>query len=159
MNLTPEQQALLAQLQDIQLPDAVGWWPPSHFLLVMLFSVGGMLMWLLWFKWQAYQNNRYRQQAQHLLSQALQHADTPQAKVAAINAVLKQVAITHYGRNETAALTGEAWVQFLQTSANYIAQPPHLAATLQASYQGQVSAQQVQTFLDYALAWIKGHHK
>ena len=27
--LTPEQEAALAQLRDIRLPDPVGWWPPA----------------------------------------------------------------------------------------------------------------------------------
>lgn len=159
MNLSPQQQALLNQLNDIQLPEAVGFWPPSHLLLVVIVGVSGFLMWGLWYQWYRYRMNIYRKEGQNLLEEKLQNAKNDSEKVLIANQVIKQVAMTNFGRHLTASLTGEAWFTFLQNTCSYISQPDDLQQILQTAYQGAVDAQQQATFIQYAEAWIRGHHK
>lgn len=157
--LSAEAQAVLAQLHDIQLPEAIGWWPPSHLLLVVIVGVSGLLMWAIWYQWYRYQMNLYRKEALNQLSQQYQQADSPQNQILAINSVLKQVAITNYGRNQTASLTGQEWITFLRNTATYIDQPERLLVTLQSAYHHDVDPVDLAELHTYAQAWIKGHHK
>ena len=156
----PTQQALLAQLHDIQLPDPVSWWPLANSIWAVIVGVLGVIVGLTWYYWVRHQNNRYRREALALLQPTLAQHPEPAAKLMALNHLLKQVAITHYGRQRVAPLTGQAWIDFLQETAIYIDQPDNLADLMAASYQTQpISAEQLAGVIDYAQAWMKGHHK
>nr|WP_319380728.1 DUF4381 domain-containing protein [Thiomicrorhabdus sp.] len=87
----------------------------------------------------------------------------PAEKIALMNALLKQVALTTYGRMEVAALQQQAWLDFLHQKASYINQPDCLADCLQKAYAGPVGADiehfQIENCARYFAKWIKGHHQ
>lgn len=157
---------LLAQLHDIQLPDPVGWWPLAFSWWIMIFSVTSILIGFLWYYLDLKRRNAYRLKAQQQLK-AIRHAidlkDTE--KVAQINRLLKQVALTAYGRNKTASLQSQEWVGFLAQNCNYIAQPQNLTQAIELGYRNPNSLSQQQrlellnSLADYAAKWIKGHHQ
>lgn len=159
--LSPEVQQLLSQFNDIILPNPVGWWPPSiamlTFILLMLMVTLGITFSLF----SRHKNNKYRREAKGLFIQALQDATSPKQKIEAANALLKQVAITHYGRQKVASLQGESWLEFLQKTASYIEQPAYLKQYLNAYYQKNFTYDEaeLETVLNYLQSWIKGHHK
>jgi len=164
-NLTPEQQALLAQLQDIHLPATIGWWPPSQTLIGLVVGLGGIAIGLLWYYLKQKKINRYRQEALATFdSQISQQPDNIETLKQA-NQLLKQVAITQYGRTRVAALSNTEWCQFLHDTALYLTQPEILAQTLAMIYQPPNTAQQphsktqIQAALTYMRQWIKGHHQ
>lgn len=152
---------VLSQLNDIVVPNAVGWWPPSQTLVGLIVGLGGILIGISWYLWKQRRLNRYRSQAMGLLNTALAQAQTPHQKIQITNQLLKQVAITHYGRSQVAALNGQAWVDFLKKTALYIDQPAALVTFVSAHYQpdSQLSESDLTACLDYAAKWIKGHHK
>lgn len=151
----------LAQLHDIVLPAPVGWWPPSSALIGLLVGAGGIIIGLTWYFLTQRKENQYRREAQDLFKQALANATTPQEKLISANRLLKQVAMTNYGRRTVASLHGDAWVRFLKQTANYIQQPDHLEQTLSSPYQRHHKAEtkDIEEALNYAQNWIKGHHK
>lgn len=157
--MTPQQQQVLAQMNDIQIPDAIGWWPPSHLMLVVIVGLSGLVIWMLWYQWVRYRSNLYRKEGVQLLKQQLGSVPSQQEKILLINTVLKQVAITNFGRHKVASLTGQPWLDFLQSTSIYMDQPSHLAETLRSAYGPEVDPIHFSEFLDYAEAWIKGHHK
>lgn len=159
--MDPQAQQLLSQLKDIQLPDPVGWWPLSQTLIGLFAGLGGILIGLTWYYLTHRRNNRYRREALALFDQAMQHADSPQARLRQANRLLKQVAVTHYGRRRVAALQGAEWVAFLHQTALYIDQPEALKPLLKSSYEAapNLNERQVEAVIDYAKNWIKGHHK
>lgn len=158
--LDEAQQALLAQLHDIQIPDPVYWWPLPMSVWSMLVAFLGLAIGLVWYLWNRHKNNRYRREALAQLPTLLAQHDSPSQKIMALNHLLKQVAITHYGRTRVAPLTGQAWVDFLHQTALYLNPPENLVELFAAGYQERnIAPQQLDALIDYAKAWMKGHHK
>lgn len=153
--------AMLSQLQDIVTPDPVGWWPPSQTLIGLLVGLGGILIGLSWYFWTQRKANQYRRQAKSLFEDAMAQATTPKQKLQQANKLLKQVAITTYGRKQVAALSGKAWTDFLKQTASYIDQPEHLPQNLSAIYHADqpLDEWELEATLHYVQSWIKGHHK
>jgi len=161
MNLqNPKVVAALNQMQDIVTPPPVSWWPLSYGVWAIIIGVLGVLTGVTWYLWVRHKNNRYRQEAQNLLHMALKEANSNQQKIIATNQLLKQVAMTHYGRQTVAHLMGKEWVQFLQTNALYLDLPESFLQSLHQIYTHQEPNDiETQAFIEFAQAWIKGHHK
>jgi len=160
--MTPEQQALLSQLQDIALPDPIGWWPLSHLAWVVIVGLTGFLSGFIWYKLDQRRRHFYRKEAQQKLLDILNSPESttsPSEKILKINALLKQVVMTYYDRQETAALKGQDWFQFLKDHCVSLSQPKALPNILQQAYAHQADFTALQTFADYAQKWIKGHHQ
>jgi hypothetical protein len=157
---TPPEQ-LLSMLQDIHLPDPVGWWPFSYSIWVLLFSLSALLLALLWTLRERHQRAAYRRQALQALTQIVQNPKLEAAQqVLQINALLKQVAITAYGRQAVAVLSHQAWLDFLKRCAEFVAQPEEALAVLESAYQAEpaLNSTQLTAWQHYARDWIKGHH-
>lgn len=157
----PQLSNALASLHDIVIPDPVGWWPPSIGLVGLLVGVGGLTIGLIWYYLTQRKQNQYRRQAKEVFDQVIAEAGTPQQKLLLANKLLKQVAITNYGRRQVASLRGEAWVKFLKSTALHIDQPKQLQIHLEAAYQPHIEFNDIEIdeTLQYAQSWIKGHHK
>ena len=109
----------LAGLKDIHLPDAPGWWPPAPgwwllaLLLVALviFLVSRVHRW-----WRRSQPRRAfeRELAELPLEgdpRSLSHA------VGTLSRLVRRFAVTEFGRDHVAALTGEHWLRFLDRTS------------------------------------------
>lgn len=157
---------LLNQLHDIQLPDPIGWWPLAFSWWILIFSVTSILIGILWYYLDLKRRNVYRVTALAKLDEILQQSMVlNHDKIAQINALLKQVAITAYGRNKTANLYQQDWMNFLSDTSSYIPQPENLPDIMQLAYKGSSGSQEMDsnealaTLVDYARKWIKGHHQ
>ena len=161
----PEPSPLLDQLHDIQLPEPIGWWPLAFSWWIMIFSVTSILIGILWYYLDLKRRNAYRVTALQQLKQILQQPQTHDyQKIERINRLIKQVAITTYGRNQTAHLHDQEWVSFLADTSSYIPQPDNLLEVMQLAYQNTRSAPEgapaaLNTLATYARKWIKGHHQ
>lgn len=100
----------LSQLRDIHLPPPVSWWPPAPgwwLLLTVLLVTALVLYWMV----RRHRRNAWRRQALQELAR-LQGSDD--ATVASqLSILLRRVAISLYPHEEVAALTGKAWLAFL----------------------------------------------
>jgi len=167
MKLTEQQLQLLNQLEDIQLPDPIGWWPLSYSWWLLIFMFGTLLIGVIWYYFDQKKRNAYRTEALDRLNQLESSPEHPNQQLLAVNALLKQVALTSYPRTEVASLTANEWLHFLAKTAKHIKQPEPLAEILQRAYQApsQDSTQQqmdinaLNQFKRYAAQWIKGHHQ
>lgn len=164
--------SLLEQLNDIQLPDPVGWWPLAFSWWILIFSIIAIVAGAIWYYLDQKRRNIYRRSAVQQVEEILQQTDsTENAKISAINAVLKRVAVTAYGRLITASLHDQAWLDFLSETASYIRQPEHLQDVLNLAYKpnhedkidytaSNISPKTaLEIWQDYAKKWIKGHHQ
>ena len=160
-NLTPEMQQALAQLQDIRLPEPIGWWPVAFSWWILLLSVTSILIGIAWYFRDLKRRNAYRKQAQAILSNIMQNPElADNEKIQQMNRLLKQVALTAYGRSRVAALKEQEWVEFLRQNANYIKQPENLIGIFRLGYGPQQTlASELTTCYDYTKKWIKGHHQ
>ena len=167
MKLTEQQQQLLNQLQDIQLPDPVGWWPLSYAWWMLIFMLGTLLAGLIWYYFDQKKRNAYRTEALSYLHALESTPNNPNQQLLEINRLLKQVALTCYPRTDVAPLNNQAWLDFLAKTAAHIKQPEQTLMTLQRAYQPpseepkqkQADLYALNQFKQYAQALIKGHHQ
>ena len=91
----------LSQLRDIHLPAAVSWWPPAPgwwgVLVLVLIAAG-----LAYVFYARRRRNLWRAKALAEL-----------ARLRDLSVLLRRVAISRFPRHDVAALTGEAWLAFL----------------------------------------------
>ncbi len=98
----------LAGLRDIQLPPPVGFWPPAPgWWIAALLLIALLIIAALWWR-RRYRRNAYRRAALAELRQL-----DAGANATAINVLLKRTARAA-GFGDAAALSGEAWLQFLE---------------------------------------------
>ena len=118
MAMTEEE--LLQRLQDIVEPAAPGWWPPAPgwwvLALLVLLGLIALVVWLV----RRHRANRFRRDGEERLQRIVAehtHDGDAQKFLENLNALLKQVAITRYGRDRVAHLHGRAWCEFLTNTA------------------------------------------
>lgn len=103
-------------LRDIHLPPEPGLWPPAPgWWLLLLLGLAALAL----LGRQGLRLQRRRRRRARILAELdrLEGAEMQgQALVAAVSALLKRVALTRYPRTEVAALSGEAWLAFLDRS-------------------------------------------
>lgn len=142
-------------LRDIHLPDAVSWWPPAigwwllPLLLVALFFFARWLYKRLRF---VPLNKRVQIEFKHIQQAFNQHQD-PQQLAADISVLLRRTCISYKNRRDTASLTGEAWLQTLNTLSS-VKFPDSTAKTLlSAPYRPQADINSDE-LLSACNAWI-----
>lgn len=102
-------------LRDIHLPDVALWWPPAPGWWILLIAAIGLLFVVprLW-QWMRHQSMKKRSQIafKQIEKDFNQHQDQ-QRLVAELSILLRRVMMSYQGRQQTAGLTGHAWLQQL----------------------------------------------
>lgn len=99
-------------LNDIHLPAPIGWWPPAPgwwLLALLLLLIAGLT--IFWLKRRRLSPKRLA--LYQLSTLEKDPATNPSDKVKGISVLIRRACVTVYGRPETARLTGEAWLEFL----------------------------------------------
>ena len=102
--------ASLDRLHDLVVPPPGPWWPPTPGWAIVLAALALAARVLLLKAIVAWQANRYRREALHLL-------DDPATKPEEWSALLKRTALAVWPREEVAGLTGRDWLAFLDRTA------------------------------------------
>ena len=160
----------LAELRDIHLPQAIGWWPPA----IGWWIVAGLLLAALLYaysKWRkVHADNTYRRQAVSELDQAWKQFckdGNMQAYVKLGNIVLRRAALHRDAdnRRSIAPLAGQEWFDYLDSCCNKPIFAPELASdTLESHYKPVNAAvadddvkKLTKQFHNAAMKWIKTH--
>lgn len=143
----------LAQLRDIHLPPPVSAWPPAPgwWLLAALLLALLVVAAIGWRRQR--RRNAYRRAALRELQQLGNNAD-----IATINALLKRTALAA-GAREAAALSGTAWLQFLERTCGGgmpLLQPSERDALLRL-YAPTAAAIDGARLQQIAARWIRSH--
>lgn len=133
--------------------DSVGWY--------VVFSVLGLaLIIILYWLIKRYKKNAYRRQASTMLAK-IQEKFYAKEDFECINeamVLLKYVAITTYGRDVVAHLSGSDWLQFLDEKRKLEAFVPLADLIHAALYQNKVTdSVQAKHFFSVTHKWIKTH--
>ncbi len=108
----------LAQLRDIQMPAAPGWWPPAPgWWLVGLLGLA-LVATLIWW-WQRGRHSRRLRRAallelEHIASEHA-GAERPQNQLVALSQLLRRWALAH--GQPAGGLAGDAWARYLAERA------------------------------------------
>ncbi|CAK0752797.1 hypothetical protein CCP3SC15_180022 [Gammaproteobacteria bacterium] len=118
MNATSTLDPALDQLRDIRGLDPISWWPvaPGWWVMVgvlaTLIIVGLLIAW-----WVSIRNRDWRSDARHHLRElgARVHQAGAKEVAAQLSELLRRIAMARYGRTACASLTGEEWLNWLNT--------------------------------------------
>ena len=99
----------LAALRPLHMPPPISWWPPAPgwWLLLLLFLVSAIL---LLYRWRRMAPRRAA------LRELATLAAQPAPPAAALNRLLKRYALVCWPTRDIAALSGEAWLHFLDAN-------------------------------------------
>jgi hypothetical protein len=157
--------ASLQNLNDIVLPATVGWWPlASGWYVVIGLGLAG----LAWFSYRSlhrWRNNRYRREALHelqLLENGIDDASERDANLRRLPALLKRTALSVYPRHQVASLSGQKWIEFLNST---VGTPSFTEATgntlILVSYStgdlSNIGPKDAQALLKSSKTWLKNH--
>jgi hypothetical protein len=163
--MNSQDPASLQNLNDIVLPEAVAWWPLAS---GWYYLSGVLLIALAWFVYRVirrWHSNAYRRAALHqlqVLTNDIEGAESRDAGLRQLPVLLKRTALSVYPRGELASLTGERWLDFLNSKVS-TASFNNATATLldQLSYSvGELSAVDTKTANELLTAcrhWLKNH--
>jgi len=114
--MTPQLQDSMA-LRDIHLPDAVSWWPPAigwwillAVILLSIYFIPKLYRWLTFIPLHKVTNEAFLK----IEDEYRQHQDNTQL-AQSLSKLLRQISMTYHGREKVAHLTGEKWVDSLNT--------------------------------------------
>lgn len=151
----------LEQLSPLRDPALIGWWPLAPGWWLLLFLLLTLITVLAVLAWRRHRANAYRRQAlalqqQHYLAW-LSHGDETRY-CTATNALLKRVAIMAFEGRAVAANSGQAWLEFLNSSCPAGApQPPFQAEFAEALYRPEPASIDIEQLQRSAEAWIQRH--
>ncbi|MBL4775481.1 MAG: DUF4381 domain-containing protein [Mariprofundus sp.] len=115
----------LADLRDVHLPEAIGWWPPALGWWLLLASVMMVMIALLYFlRWRKTQSKpSIVFSRQDMVQAALleltvieqRHAEDDRQAIADISQLLRRCALQLTNSSAVAGLTGEHWLNWLDS--------------------------------------------
>ena len=141
--------ASLDHLHDIITPPPVPWWPPApgwYVLAAVVLIVVLVLALRFRHRWRA---NAYRRVALRTLESA--------SDLAAIAYVLRRTALAESSRSEIAALSGNAWVDWLASRSPEPVTPAIREQLVTGPYASGAQSD-LTTLRAWAARWIRAHH-
>jgi len=157
-NVSAEINASLDQLHDIIIPPAVSFWPlaPGWYALALLVLAYGIHLGLKY--WTAYQKNLYRREALGVLSK-MQTGEDTNKEINTLLGLMKRVALQCFGREKVAALSDDAWWNFMEkhSKTKVDVEIRELSQKILYSPNAQASAEDVKMLAKVAKVWITTH--
>lgn len=149
----------LANLKDLHLPQAIGWWPLAtgwYVLIILILLLAIIAGWQVYLR--CYKNKRYKREALRRLAnyeKMYQQGGNAQAASINISMLLRQVALLYFPREHVASLTDEAWVSFLSTTSKNTDFKAIQTLILLLPYQKTADEADLKPLFDMAKIWIK----
>jgi hypothetical protein len=115
MNPNPQQ---LLQLRDIHLPGQPAFWPPAPGWWLVAAIMIALLAWMAVSALRRYRIHRQRRRVLAALA-GLEHelgSECSPEALAGVSVLLRRLALLRFPRERVAALTGSAWLRFLDDS-------------------------------------------
>ena len=150
---------LAGKIQEVVLPESVGWWPlaPAWYVLV---GVGVLV--LLTGAWRAlrlYSRNRYRREILAELERLRRECAKDPSSLTRLPVLLKAAALHVFPRSRVAALSGDGWISFIEERSESSRFTPDIGRQiLSVSYKPyadwHLSNADIDQLFDWAALWI-----
>jgi Domain of unknown function (DUF4381) len=152
----------LSNLHDLALPPPIPFWPPASGIFILAAGLLAVAAIAAWYAVSRYRANAYRRAALaeiDAIETSLQRGATVSGDLsAAVFAILKRATLAAFPRDQTASLSGTAFVSFLARSG------PKMDVGLMDRMAGSAydpsrptRPEDVPAFLDEARSWIRRH--
>lgn len=102
-------------LRGPDMPDPLSWWPPAPgwwLVLILMLVIALTLRWWL----SRPRPVKYWTEAQKQLKRIEQSSDDHLLQLQQVSSLLRRMAILRFGREQTASLTGTAWLELLDSA-------------------------------------------
>lgn len=142
----------LAALRPLHVPAPVDWWPPAPGWWLLAAAIVLLLPVLVWW-WR--RRRWLRRTALAELQQLAQSVASDSQLATGVNQLLRRVALACFPPRQVAALSGEAWLAFLDAhvaGGGFLSGPGR--ALLNAPYQADASLDRA-ALLALARRWIR----
>ncbi|MFI3137861.1 MAG: DUF4381 domain-containing protein [Methylococcaceae bacterium] len=103
-------------LKDIHLPAAIGWWPPAIGWWLVAALLIGLLLGVFWLYKRLTRQSAVKTAKRLLLALKKDQIQNNGQKLSQLSILMRRVVLSVYPRAETASLTGQAWLAFLDRS-------------------------------------------
>lgn len=142
-------------LRDIHLPESVSWWPPAPgwWLLMALFIL--LMVTGLWL-YRRHRNPGIRKLAMRELDRIRRidaHNQDPLETLQECSKLLRRVAMSMTGRQQSASLIGDAWRSRLHQLSDYRFSDSFINTLVDAPYQPHTSIDS-RAMLDECQQWL-----
>lgn len=153
--MTPQDP--LQALHPLREPVAVGWWPPAPGWWIVAALFLALIVSLAVWWWRRHRRDRYRRQALDELV-ALRTTLSGSERVQQVNAILKRSALMAYSAKRVAALAGDDWIRFLNTTL------PRNSEAFSGKdgdilYTPDPSSARAEAFTEAACIWVRHHQR
>ena len=142
MAADPQTLDALAALRELHMPDPVSWWPPAPGWWLLTAAVV-LFVWVIVRKLTARTHSRLHAAARELdaIQTAYRQSGERHAALAAVSAWLRRAAVSLYPDAPVAGLTGNNWLEFLNTTgATSAFSGPVAEMLLRAPYEPDTDA-------------------
>ncbi|MEN7972330.1 MAG: DUF4381 domain-containing protein [Verrucomicrobiota bacterium] len=136
----------LNDLYDIVVPEPVSWWPLAPGWWILIAVVVAASGYLLFRHLQYRRENAYRREALRQLDDVNSAAETV--------SILRRTALAAYPRKASASLSGEQWIEWLESTAN-LPLPENVKTTFEGIYSE--TEPDYEALRNYARQWILQH--
>ena len=144
-------------MHDILVPPAISFFPMASgwYLVLGLFLAFSLHKGLQ--AYRGYKSNLYRREALEELAQLKK--STENKKPVLLLALMKRVALQHFGRDKVAALSHDAWWDFMELHSKVKVDAPLRTYTQKVLYDSNVKhdSKRIQELENLTSAWIKTH--
>lgn len=131
--------------------ETFGWYILAVILLI-LFGVA------LYKRYKVYQKNKYRRDALKKLHHIQHLPGENYSQINSINVLLKQVAITTFGRERVAVIYGDEWYSFLESTSKNTNFTNYSAVFSKAVYDNEdAESKDFNKIIQLTKIWIKNH--
>ncbi len=103
-------------LKDIHLPAAIEWWPPALGWWLVLILGLAVLVGAIWLVHRAMRKTALKSAKKLLLALQRNQDLNELQQLTELSMLLRRTSISLYPRSDTASLTGDAWLKFLDRS-------------------------------------------
>jgi len=149
-------QASLDNLNDIIVPEAVGFFPLAPGWVIVILLIFALLLHFLLQAYKGYKRSLYKREA---LKEIESYSKENREEMIALVTLAKRVAIAAYGRKQVAKFSGEKWWDFMeQHSKVKIGKELRVELTdLLYSTPKQDDISQYRVVKDLVILWIRTH--
>ena len=105
-------------LRDIHLPETLGWWPPALGWWVLAILIPLFCVLIVWIYRRITRKTAIKTARKLLIEIKKDNALDSRQKLIKLSALIRRVVVSNSLRNETASLTGQYWLEYLDSTVN-----------------------------------------